>query len=227
MKTNGPGSKTQRIKNMKIVVIGGTGDARKVITDANARYHGIKVNDQSPVPGQNPRLSSTHFAKWLCQSNSQKKTAKYAPALKLSAKAAGVAVLLLCGIVFAALSLREAAARDSSKIGSKETLVFDRKLPNVPGKSMKVVLVEYPPGGSSPAHTHPKSAFIYATVLEGAIRSSVNGAPVRVYHAGENFYEEPGAHHGVSANASETEPARLLAVFVVDSGETNLTKPDK
>jgi quercetin dioxygenase-like cupin family protein len=63
--------------------------------------------------------------------------------------------------------------------------------------------------------------------LEGAIRSSVNGAPVRVYQAGDNFYEEPGAHHGVSANASKTESARLLAVFVVDSDEKNLTRPDK
>lgn len=154
-------------------------------------------------------------------------TTKSAPASKLSAKAAGVAVLLLCGIIFAALSLRDAAARDSSQVEPKVTLVFDHKLPNVPGKSMKVVLVEYPPGGSSPSHTHPESAFIYATVLEGAIRSSVNDAPIKVYHAGENFYEEPGDHHSVSANASETEPARLLAVFVVDSGETNLTRPDK
>jgi hypothetical protein len=58
-------------------------------------------------------------------------------------------------------------------------LVFDRALPNVPGKSVKGVLVEYQPGGSNPAHTHPASAFIYATVLEGAIRSKVNEGPER------------------------------------------------
>jgi quercetin dioxygenase-like cupin family protein len=142
-------------------------------------------------------------------------------------RGAKVVALLLCGIVFAALALRDAAARDSSTNGSQVTLVFDHALPNVPGKSIKGVLVEYPPGGSSPAHTHAHSAFIYATVLEGAIRSSVNGAPARVYHVGDNFYEEPGAHHDVSANASQTEPARLLAVFVADSDETNLTIPDK
>jgi len=50
---------------------------------------------------------------------------------------------------------------------AKVTLVFDHVLPNVPGKSMRGVLVEYGPGGSSPGHTHPASAFIYATVLEG------------------------------------------------------------
>ena len=105
-------------------------------------------------------------------------------------------------------------------------MVFDHALPNVPGKSMRGVLVEYEPGGSSPAHTHPDSAFIYATVLEGAIRSQVNDGPVTVYRAGESFAELPGDHHGVSANASDTEPAKLLAVFVVDTDETNLVIDD-
>lgn len=109
----------------------------------------------------------------------------------------------------------------------KVTVVFDRPLPNVPGKSMKGVLVEYAPGGTSPAHTHPNSAFIYATVLEGAITSQVNDGPAKVYHTGENFAEFPGDHHAVSENASKTERARLLAVFVVDTNETNLTIYEK
>lgn len=111
------------------------------------------------------------------------------------------------------------AADDKEKV----SIVFDHVLPNVPGKSMKGVLVEYAPGGSSPAHCHPKSAFIYATVLEGAIKSSVNGGPVKTYKAGENFSENPGDKHGVSANASTTKPAKLLAVFVVDTSEKELT----
>ena len=102
------------------------------------------------------------------------------------------------------------------------TLVYDHVLPNVPGKSIRGVMVEYAPGGSSPAHTHPQSAFIYATVLEGAIRSQVNGGPIIVYKAGESFSEMPGDRHGVSENASTTQPARLLAVFVVDTGESTL-----
>ena len=88
------------------------------------------------------------------------------------------------------------------------------------------MLVEYQPGGSNPAHTHPDSAFIYATVLEGAIRSKVNDGPEKVCRAGESWAEVPGDHHAVSANASETEPARLLAVFVVDT-EKNLVTNDK
>ena len=87
------------------------------------------------------------------------------------------------------------------------------------------MLVEYGPGGYSPGRTHPKSAFVYATILEGAIRSQVNDGPVTTYKAGQSFSELPGDRHGVSANASETKPAKLLAVFVVDTSETQLTIP--
>lgn len=83
----------------------------------------------------------------------------------------------LSAVALAALSFTAASAGD--RPAGKVTVVFDHALPNVPGKSMRGVLVEYSPGGGSPAHTHPKSAFIYATVLEGAIRSSVNGSRKR------------------------------------------------
>ena len=126
---------------------------------------------------------------------------------------------LVSGIILATLALAPASADEPAR---KITVVFDHVLPNVPGKSMKGVLVEYGPGASSAAHTHPKSAFIYATVLEGAIRSQVNDGPVTVYRAGESWSEKPGDHHKVSANASDSEPAKLLAVFVVDTDETKI-----
>jgi len=131
---------------------------------------------------------------------------------------------ILSGVMLATLALTPALADDSSK--RKISIVFDQPLPNVPGKSVRGVLVEYAPGGSSAAHRHPNSAFIYATVLEGSIRSQVNDGPVTVYHAGENWAEKPGDHHTVSANASDTEPAKLLAVFIVDTGETNIVIED-
>jgi quercetin dioxygenase-like cupin family protein len=136
---------------------------------------------------------------------------------------------VFCAVVLVNVSLAgvSSAADDARQEKSKVTVVFDHALPNVPGKSIKALLVEYQPGGASPAHTHAASAFIYATVLEGAIRSKVNDGPVKTYHTGESFSELPGDHHGVSENASNSEPARLLAVFVVDSTETNLTIPDR
>ena len=130
--------------------------------------------------------------------------------------------LIVCALIIATLGVDSGIAADQN---SKVTLVYEHALPNVPGKSIKGVLVEYGPGGSSSAHRHAKSAFIYATVLEGAIRSAVNDGPVVTYRAGESFSEMPGDRHAVSENASKIEPAKLLAVFVVDTDEKELTTP--
>jgi quercetin dioxygenase-like cupin family protein len=105
--------------------------------------------------------------------------------------------------------------------------VFEHIIPNAPGKSMVAVVVSYPPGGKSPAHHHAQSAFIYAYVLSGAIRSQVGDEPAKVYRVGEGFYEVPGSYHRISENASDKEPASLLAVFVVDTNDKPLTTPDQ
>ncbi|MBB3571674.1 cupin domain-containing protein [Rhizobium sp. BK491] len=133
----------------------------------------------------------------------------------------------ILGLTLAALLSTTAAAHDAGEKDAKVTLVYEHELPNVPGKSIKGVLVEYGPGGFSSGHTHPDSAFIYATVLEGAIRSQVNDGPVKVFKAGESFSEMPGDRHGVSENASKAKPAKLLAVFVVDTNQKELTFPIK
>jgi len=104
---------------------------------------------------------------------------------------------------------------------------FSHSIPNLPGKSLTAVVVEYPPGAASTPHRHAPSAFIYAYVLSGAIESQVDDGPVRVLHAGESFFEEPGSRHMVSRNASTTEPARMLAVFMVDTSDKKLTVPLK
>ncbi|MGO4670107.1 cupin domain-containing protein [Bosea sp. 2RAB26] len=137
--------------------------------------------------------------------------------------------LLGSAVVLTALLSGPALAHDTpgGGKGAKVTLVYDHVLPNVPGKSMRGVLVEYAPGGFSEGHTHPTSAFIYATVLEGVIRSQVNDGPVKDYRAGESFSELPGDRHGVSENANKTQPAKLLAVFVVDTAQQELTFPLK
>jgi quercetin dioxygenase-like cupin family protein len=104
---------------------------------------------------------------------------------------------------------------------------FQQAITNIPGKSLVALVVDYAPGGSSPSHTHAKSAFIFAYVLSGEIESQVNDEPARVYRAGESWHETPGSAHKISRNASKTEPAKLLAVFVVDTDDKKLTTPVK
>jgi quercetin dioxygenase-like cupin family protein len=132
--------------------------------------------------------------------------------------------LIVCALIVATVGVGSGMAADKN---SKVTLVYEHELPNVPGKSLRAVLVEYGPGGGSPSHRHPSSAFIYARVLEGAIRSKVNDAPERTYQAGESWIEQPGDHHQVSRNASTTAPAKLLAIFVVDTSDREIVIPDK
>jgi quercetin dioxygenase-like cupin family protein len=153
----------------------------------------------------------------------------------------GVVAMLAC----AACSGDDAASTDpggprvaskSVASGSHETTepvfdetvspVFQHEIPNIDGRSMVAEVVSYPPGGASPSHRHAGSAFIYAYVLSGAIRSQVGDEPPTTYHIGQGFYEDPGSHHRVSENASATEPASMLVVFIVDPHDGPLTTAD-
>ena len=137
------------------------------------------------------------------------------------------AVMLISSIATAlaafALSSTDAHAHELEKV----TTVFQHAIPNIAGKSLVAVVVTYSPGGKSVSHRHADSAFIYAHVLSGAIRSQVDNEPAKVYRVGESFYEVPGAYHRVSENASDREPASLLAVFIVDSKDNPVTIPDQ
>ncbi len=135
-------------------------------------------------------------------------------------KIRSIAGAVCAGVVFA--TGLPAAAHDAAETVTRN---FEHTIPNIPGKSLTAVVVDYAPGAASPAHRHAASAFIYAYVLSGDIESQVKDGPKRVYHAGESFFEAPGALHRISRNASTTAPARLLAVFVADSQDKVLTTP--
>ena len=98
-------------------------------------------------------------------------------------------------------------------------------LPNVPGKRVTIVRVFYGPGGFTRAHRHAGSVTAYIT--KGEIRSQLGGGPVEIFKVGQSFFEPPGATHLVSANASNTEPAELIAVFVADEGAQLTTFSNK
>lgn len=117
-------------------------------------------------------------------------------------------ILLVTGFIAAATV---AARAEEIKV------VFSYKLPNVSGYSVTGVLVSFPPGDKGVKHHHPGSVTAY--VMSGAIRSENSATgPARVYHSGESFFEPPGSEHLISENASKTEPASLLAIFVAPDG---------
>ncbi|PTB21831.1 cupin domain-containing protein [Trinickia symbiotica] len=132
-----------------------------------------------------------------------------------------------CAATAAAIAVTLAAPAMARTPGETVTPNFQHSISNIPGKSMVAVVVDYAPGAASPPHMRAKSAFIYAYVVSGTIETQVDDGPKRVLHAGQSFYEQPGSVHRVSRNASATEPAKLLAVFVVDTNDRNLTQPLK
>ena len=127
-------------------------------------------------------------------------------------------VSILSSIALFSIAVPTALAHDDAKV----TPAFSQQLPNVPGNSITGLVVHYEPGGKSDAHAHAGSVMAY--ILTGAIRSqnSATGA-MRVYKAGESFFEPAGSIHLVSENASATEPASLLAIFIAEDGATLTT----
>jgi quercetin dioxygenase-like cupin family protein len=117
--------------------------------------------------------------------------------------------------VSGALSPLCATAAESSPLDKVEPIA-SYPLPNVPGKRVTIVRVFYGPGGFSRPHRHSGSVTAYIT--RGEIRSQLGGGPVETFGVGQSFFEPPGATHLVSANASVTEPAELIAVFIANEG---------
>ena len=140
----------------------------------------------------------------------------------------GLKVLTAAAILTALIAL-PGLALAKSPAAARETIApaFQHAIPNIPGKSIIAVVVSYPPGVKTPPHRHAGSAFIVGYVLSGSIRSQVDDGEARVFHAGESFSEAPGAHHTMSENASATKPAKLLAIFVVDTDAKDLTTIDQ
>jgi quercetin dioxygenase-like cupin family protein len=124
----------------------------------------------------------------------------------------------------AGLVLLARAAHGQTPGGPKK--LFEHDLPNLTldNWSVTAVEVDYRPGAVSPAHSHPGITIAY--VLEGEVRSKVGDDPERAYSAGQMFIEYPGQLHAVSRNASDTKPAKLLAILLAEKGKT-LTTPAK
>jgi quercetin dioxygenase-like cupin family protein len=129
----------------------------------------------------------------------------------------------LSALLLATVALSPAAVVPATSYNDTVKPNFSHPIPNIPGKSLVAVEVSSPPGGASAPHRH---SFVYAYVVSGQIASQVEGQPKHIYRAGESWYETPGAHHLIGRNASNTEPAKVLAVFIADTGDNALTTPD-
>ena len=86
----------------------------------------------------------------------------------------------------------------------------------MPGKEVRVVMVNSPPGASSPVHRHNAQVFVY--MISGKMTMQVRGSSPVTLGPGQTFYEGPEAIHTMSKNASDKEPAQFLAFLIMDKG---------
>jgi quercetin dioxygenase-like cupin family protein len=104
--------------------------------------------------------------------------------------------------------------------GAKATVLLTRPLPADVGREGRLLTVEYPPGGSTPAHHHDGAIFAY--VADGAVITALDDGPEQRFEAGQGWYERPGQVHRVSRNASATQPAKLVVFFLTQPGSPPL-----
>src|SRR5262247_2810819 len=132
--------------------------------------------------------------------------------------AVALIVMLGPGALGPALSQQQTPA-------TKVTTLLKEVVAELPGREIIMVTLDIPPGGGSAAHRHP-GHHIFGYVLEGTYTLKLGDGAETVLSKGQTFYEAPGQLHGVSANASQTEPAKVLAVLVAESGKP-ITVPEK
>jgi quercetin dioxygenase-like cupin family protein len=116
-------------------------------------------------------------------------------------------------------------AAQQSAPATKVTPLMKEALPEFPGHEVTILTLDIPPGVSSPAHRHP-GHHVFGYVLEGSYKIKVGDGPEMVLTKGQTFHEAPGQLHAVSANASQTEPAKVLVFMVAESGKP-VTVPEK
>ena len=142
---------------------------------------------------------------------------------------AGLLAVVVATVIVGCGALRTDSRADASSPSTQagavsahpsETLtpLFSEVLPNAPGESFTSAVVDFPPSAHAVPHRHG-NAFVYAYVLEGAVRSQLEGQPAHDYQRGESWSEPPGAHHVATENISGEDTAKLLVVFIAPSGQ--------
>src|SRR5262245_26697981 len=124
--------------------------------------------------------------------------------------------LVLLSLMTGEAMAQQAKAPQAKAPQAKVTSLMSKDLPEAPGKEALMILVEYPPGSSDPAHRHNAHALVY--VLEGSIVMQLKGGQQVTLKPGQTFYEGPDDVHVVGRNASKTKPAKFVVVLIKAKG---------
>ena len=93
--------------------------------------------------------------------------------------------------------------------------ILTQPLADLPGREVRISLLDREPGASSARHRHP-GHHTFGYVIEGTYEFAINGEPSRTLKAGDTFYEPPTAIHSTSRNPSIDKRAKILILMVAD-----------
>ena len=93
--------------------------------------------------------------------------------------------------------------------------IVTQPLADVPGREVRVLVIERAPGTASPPHRHP-GHHTFGYVMEGAYEFAIDRGQPRLLKAGDTFYEPPTAVHSTSRNPSTDQRVKLLVFMVAD-----------
>ena len=116
-------------------------------------------------------------------------------------------------------------AAEAADNGAANTTLLTQPLPDIPGREVRMTLLQRDPLVSSAPHRHP-GHYTFGYVVQGTYEFGVNGQPPRTLHAGDVFYEPPGALHSTSRNASPNEKLKIVVFMVADSSKPS-TVPER
>jgi quercetin dioxygenase-like cupin family protein len=142
--------------------------------------------------------------------------------MRRSVRTLGCGAALIAALI--ATALAPAWSQQPAPPTKVDTLM-KQVMADLPGREVIVITLEVPPGGGSPPHRHP-GHHIFGYVLEGTYKLKLDKGPETLLTKGQTFYEAPGQLHAVSGNGSQTEPAKVLAFIVAESGKP-ITVPEK
>ena len=134
-------------------------------------------------------------------------------------------MVLALATVLGAMAVGPAASQQQPPPATKVSTILKQAIAEFPCHEIVMVTLDIPPGGGSAPHRHP-GHHIFGYVLEGSYRIKLDNGAETTLTKGQTFHEAPGQLHAVSANASQTEPAKVLAFIVAESGKP-ITVPEK
>ena len=125
-----------------------------------------------------------------------------------------IAVATVAAVVSAVVSVNLARSQ-AQPAPARPNQLLTQPLADLPGREVRITLLDRAPGATSPPHRHP-GHHTFGYVIEGTYEFAINGEPPRLLKAGDVFYEPPGALHSTSRNPSSDKPAKILVFMVAD-----------